>query len=241
MHADYLDARRRRSRTRCPAVEHFVALEGARAGLARLRNDSSPARRPTSRGPTIDEDDLLSINYTSGTTARPKGVMITHRNAYMNCVGTLIHHPDGELRRAIPVDAADVSRERLDVRVDRHGRRAARTSACARSIPPASSTWRVAKRITMLCAAPTVLIGIANAPGRVAQGAPRGVRVLTAGAPPAAATIERVEQELGWTVTQRLRTHRDVAVHHRLRAAPGARARSTRPSARRSRRARAWS
>ena len=29
---------------------------------------------------TIDEDDLVSINYTSGTTARPKGVMLTHRN-----------------------------------------------------------------------------------------------------------------------------------------------------------------
>ena len=53
----------------------------------------------------------------------------------------------------------------------------------------------------MLCAAPTVLIGLANAPRRAARGAPRGVRVLTAGAPPAAATIERIEGELGWTVT----------------------------------------
>ena len=46
-----------------------------------------------STGPTIDERDLLTINYTSGTTSRPKGVMITHRNAYMNVVGTLIHLP----------------------------------------------------------------------------------------------------------------------------------------------------
>jgi fatty-acyl-CoA synthase len=56
--------------------------------------------------------------------------------------------------------------------------------------------------ITMLCAAPTVLIGIANAPAELRRLAPRGVRVLTAGAPPAAATIERVEGELGWDVTQ---------------------------------------
>src|SRR6202011_2918561 len=41
--------------------------------------------------PSIAERDLLSINYTSGTTSPPKGVMITHRNAYMNVVGTLVH------------------------------------------------------------------------------------------------------------------------------------------------------
>jgi fatty-acyl-CoA synthase len=46
------------------------------------------------------------------------------------------------------------------------------------------------------------LIGIANAPASVRRGARRGLRVLTAGAPPAAATIERVEGELGWDVTQ---------------------------------------
>jgi len=55
--------------------------------------------------------------------------------------------------------------------------------------------------VTLLCAAPTVLISIANVPDEVRKGAPRGVRVYTAGAPPAAATIERVEGELGWEIT----------------------------------------
>ena len=54
----------------------------------------------------------------------------------------------------------------------------------------------------MLCAAPTVLIGLANAPDEMRRGVPRGVRVLTAGAPPAAVTIQRLEEGLGWTVTQ---------------------------------------
>jgi fatty-acyl-CoA synthase len=54
----------------------------------------------------------------------------------------------------------------------------------------------------MLCAAPTVLISIANAPAEMRAGAPRGVRLFTAGAPPAAATIELVERELGWELTQ---------------------------------------
>jgi fatty-acyl-CoA synthase len=58
------------------------------------------------------------------------------------------------------------------------------------------------EKITSFCAAPTVLIGIANAPEHVRADAPRGLRIVTAGAPPAAATIERVEGELGWEITQ---------------------------------------
>ena len=49
----------------------------------------------------------------------------------------------------------------------------------------------------MFCAAPTVLISIANAPEECRKDAPRGVRLFTAGAPPAAATIELVERDLG--------------------------------------------
>src|SRR5207247_7730103 len=74
-------------------VEHFVALEGGpRDGW--LDYESSIATAPAEfLKPAIDEGDLLSINYTSGTTSRPKGVMITHRNAYINIVGTLCHLP----------------------------------------------------------------------------------------------------------------------------------------------------
>ena len=58
------------------------------------------------------------------------------------------------------------------------------------------------ERVTHLCAAPTVLIGIANGPESLRRHLRRGVRVFTAGAPPAAATIERMESELGWEITQ---------------------------------------
>jgi fatty-acyl-CoA synthase len=76
------------------------------------------------------------------------------------------------------------------------------THICLRKVD-AAQVFDVARRerVSMLCAAPTVLITVANAPASVRADAPRGVRVLTAGAPPAAATIERVEQELGWTIT----------------------------------------
>jgi len=58
------------------------------------------------------------------------------------------------------------------------------------------------EKVGWLCAAPTVLISLAGAPREVRGDVPKGVHVVTAGAPPAAATIERMEGEFGWEVTQ---------------------------------------
>ena len=76
------------------------------------------------------------------------------------------------------------------------------THVCLRQVDPALIYKLIHEEsITMFCAAPTVLIGIANAPAEMREGAPRGVRLFTAGAPPAAATIELVERDLGWELT----------------------------------------
>lgn len=76
------------------------------------------------------------------------------------------------------------------------------THVCLRRVEPRTIFEAIKhERITMLCAAPTVLIGIASAPVELREGVPRGVRLFTAGAPPAAATIETVEGELGWEIT----------------------------------------
>src|SRR5438067_11693445 len=91
-HSDYLDAVDG-IRDQIPGVEYFVALEGGpRDGWIDYESALASAT-PEFLKPTIEENDLLSINYTSGTTSRPKGVMMTHRNAYMNIVGTLCHVP----------------------------------------------------------------------------------------------------------------------------------------------------
>src|SRR5579862_7966239 len=90
-HSDYLDTVDG-IRADLPGVEHFVALEGERDGWLSYEGEIERSSQRFVR-PEIDEDDLVSINYTSGTTSRPKGVMITHRNAYMNVVGTLVHVP----------------------------------------------------------------------------------------------------------------------------------------------------
>src|SRR5712672_1383527 len=79
-------------RSKIPDVSTFVALGRSKPGW--LDYETLIAASPKKFGrPTILETDLLTINYTSGTTSRPKGVMITHRNAYINIVGTLLHHP----------------------------------------------------------------------------------------------------------------------------------------------------
>jgi fatty-acyl-CoA synthase len=57
------------------------------------------------------------------------------------------------------------------------------------------------EQVTTLCAAPTVLISLANAPENLRHLAPKGIHVITAGAPPAANTIQRLEEDLGWTIT----------------------------------------
>src|SRR5262249_19715451 len=143
--------------------------------------------------PAIDERDLLTINYTSGTTSRPKGVMITHRNAYMNVVGTLIHLPLTSADRylwTLPMFHANGWTFVWTITA------VGAKHVCLRRVDPAQAFQLITQEeITALCAAPTVLISLANAPDPLRNRAPRGIRVVTAGAPPAAATIQRMEGE----------------------------------------------
>ncbi len=190
-------------RDRIPGVLRFVALEGQREGwLDYEREIAGIAPAGTSIAftrPEIAEGDLLTINYTSGTTARPKGVMITHRNAYMNVVGTLVHIPMKPGERylwTLPMFHANGWTFTWIVTA------IGGTHVCLRQVAPGPIFAALAREsIGMMCAAPTVLIGVANAPEELRRGARRGVRVLTAGAPPAAATIARIEGELGWDIT----------------------------------------
>src|ERR1700704_4468964 len=91
VHPDYLDAIDGVS-DQLSGVQQFVRLGGAggRKGWSEYESAIAQAK-PDFQRPEIAESDLLTINYTSGTTAKPKGVMITHRNAWANAVGTLVH------------------------------------------------------------------------------------------------------------------------------------------------------
>lgn len=197
VHPDYFDAVDG-IRSQLPEAAHFVALEGAREGWLAYEEmiaDATADFEPIA----TEESDVISINYTSGTTASPKGVMVTHRNTAMNIMGHLMHTRLSSADRylwVLPMFHANgwCFTWTITAVGGRH--------VCLRKADPRLIFEAIAREgITLLCAAPTVLIGLANAPEELRRAAPRGVRVFTAGAPPAAATIERIEGELGWEIT----------------------------------------
>lgn len=202
VHSDYLglvDG----VRDQMPGVRHFVAFEGSVEGLSdgwldyeKLVASSSPEFTR----PEIGERDLLTINYTSGTTSRPKGVMITHRNAAMNSIGTLIHFRMGigeGYLWTLPMFHANGWTFTWTVTA------AAGVHVCLRKVDPGAVFGLIRdEKIRWMAAAPTVLISLANASPEVRGEVVSGVQIVTAGAPPAAATIERLEGDFGWNITQ---------------------------------------
>ena len=149
-----------------------------------------------------DEDATATINYTSGTTARPKGVQITHRNIWINAATfgwhagvsdrdvylhtlPMFHCNGWGMTYAVTgmggrhivlrkVDGAEILR-----RVDEHG-------------------------VTLMCGAPAVANAVLDAAGSWEGPIPGHgrTRIIVAGAPPPTRTIERIEAELGWEFVQ---------------------------------------
>jgi fatty-acyl-CoA synthase len=196
-HPDYVDAVDS-IRTQIPCVEQFIALECERSGwldYEAVLSSSSPRYQPVQ----ISEADLLTINYTSGTTSRPKGVMISHRNAYMNVVGTLVHcHMSCSDRYLWTLPMFHANGWTFVWIVTAVGG----AHVCLKKVDPVAIFDLINREsISMFCAAPTVLIGIANAPEEIWEGCRKGIRVFAAGAPPAAATIGRIENQFAWEIT----------------------------------------
>lgn len=149
-----------------------------------------------------DEDAIASINYTSGTTARPKGVEQTHRARWVNATTFGWH---------TAVTDRDVYLHTLPMfHCDGWGMGYAVTGmgvkhVVIRKIDGAEILRRVEEHgVTMMCGAPAVVAAVLDAaadwdgeiPGK------DKVRIIVAGAPPPTATIERVETELGWEFIQ---------------------------------------
>jgi acyl-CoA synthetase (AMP-forming)/AMP-acid ligase II len=163
------------------------------------RSDTRPRHGVT------DENATLSINYTSGTTARPKGVQLTHRGCWLNAVVFGWH---------VGVSDRDVYLHTLPTfHCNGWGMPYALTAMGARQviirkIDGEEILRRVdAEGVTLFNGAPAVVAAVLDAAAARRQ---RGVeipgrgrmRIVVAGAPPPSKTIERVETELGWEFIQ---------------------------------------
>jgi fatty-acyl-CoA synthase len=149
-----------------------------------------------------DEDATATINYTSGTTARPKGVQITHRNAWINA--TLFGWQTGVTDRDVYLHTLPMFHCNgwgMPYAVTGMGAR----NIVIRKIDGAEILRRIdGHGVTLLNGAPAVVNAVLDAAAEWQGEIPgRGrTRVVVAGAPPPTRTIERVETELGWEFIQ---------------------------------------
>ena len=138
-----------------------------------------------------DENDLISINYTSGTTGRPKGVMYTHRGAYLNALGEVYHAGlagDSVYLWTLPMFHCNGWCYTWAVTAA-----GARHIALPKVEPKTAFELIEREQVTHLCGAPTVLVMLANEAPSKDYKFPRPLRILTAGAPPPPTVIARVE------------------------------------------------
>jgi fatty-acyl-CoA synthase len=147
-----------------------------------------------------DENDIVSINYTSGTTARPKGVMLTHRNCYINAYSFIGHlqvsHEDVELW-TLPMFHCN-GWGGVYALTGQGGTHVVLRAVDGRTIYDLIENYGV----TFACMAPAVLRTILDYPDKQQHNIQTRPRFTVAGAPPPAAFIERLEQELGWRFVQ---------------------------------------
>jgi fatty-acyl-CoA synthase len=148
--------------------------------------------------PPADESSAIALNYTSGTTGNPKGVVYHHRGTFLEAVGNIM---------AWPLPPAPVYLWTLPM-FHCNGwcfpwsvTAMAGTHVCLRKVDPALIfSLLVEHRVTHMCGAPTVLNMLVNAPAEQKTALSRIVDIQTGGSPPPAKIIKGME-ELGFRVT----------------------------------------
>lgn len=148
----------------------------------------------------VDEDDICSLLYTSGTTGDPKGVMLTHRNNYLHAMSTM-HH--------LKVDDNDVYMHVLPMfHVNGWGApfyytANGATQICLRNVTP-ETIWESINKygITVMHMAPTVLNSLFQYYENKKIDTEQKLRVVVAGSAPPPAFVTKVEMELGWEFIQ---------------------------------------
>ncbi|MDX9786473.1 MAG: acyl--CoA ligase family protein [Desulfobacterales bacterium] len=146
-----------------------------------------------------DEYQVATINYTSGTTGFPKGVMYHHRGAYLNAIGEVVEtgmNAESVYLWTLPMFHCNGWCFTWAVTA------VGATHVCLRKVVPKEIYRLIEKEgVSHLCAAPTVLIGMANYPEAKNVTMRRQLEIMTAGAPPSPTVIEEMEK-LGVNITQ---------------------------------------
>jgi acyl-CoA synthetase (AMP-forming)/AMP-acid ligase II len=173
----------------------FVIGDESDAALLAFDTEPRPWAEP-------DEGATATINYTSGTTARPKGVQLTHRNVWINATTFAMH---------LGVSDRDVYLHTLPMfHCNGWGMTYGVTGLggrhiVLRKIDGTEILRRIEQHgVTLLCGAPAVVAAVLDAAATWDGPIPGAgtVRIVVAGAPPPTRTIERVETELGWQFNQ---------------------------------------
>ena len=145
-----------------------------------------------------DEWDAIALNYTSGTTGNPKGVVYSHRGAYIGAIGnpmtwSMPQHP--VYLWTLPMFHCNGWTFPWALAA------VAGTSVCLRNVSAAGIFAAIAdKGVTHFCGAPVVLNMVVNAPEEERRPLGRTVEIMTAAAPPPPAVLERIEA-MGFRVT----------------------------------------
>jgi len=181
-------------------VEKVVMLPGGGVGLAGAASYDEWVAQSDDQGaqPPHDEDALIAVNYTSGTTGRPKGVMYTHRGAYLNAVSVALEFQlsaDSWYLWTLPMFHCNGWSLAWGATA------VGATHVCLPSFD-ADRALDLASRhpVTHLCGAPAVLSELARAGAHRGFAADRVIRAAVGGAPPTKETIGAM-QKMGLHVT----------------------------------------
>jgi fatty-acyl-CoA synthase len=170
------------ARDKMPSLRHFITEYEA------LLNDGEPELQDPH---PIDEDGLLSINYTSGTTGFPKGVMFSHRGAYLNSLGELMEYGLTESSVylwSLPLFHCNgwCFAWAVTAAGGRH--------VLLRQPHPEPIVDAIRNEgVTHLCGAPVIVGGLAHYASQHGIFFQNGLRIVTAGAPPSPAVLRSAE------------------------------------------------